>query len=70
MNLEKLYLANAGLTVLTDVAALLLPVRVVWNLSTTRSSKLQLGALLIFGFLYEYPPHILPPDSFPRQMLS
>ncbi|KAF8423857.1 hypothetical protein EV426DRAFT_601431 [Tirmania nivea] len=51
VNLEKVYLANAALTVITDIAALLLPVRVVWNLTTrNRSSKLQLGALLMFGF--------------------
>lgn len=50
LNLEAGFLSNAAFTVATDIAALLLPVRVVWNLSTSRSSKIQLGALMSFGF--------------------
>ena len=67
VNLEKAYLVNAAFTVVTDVMALLLPVRVVWNMTTNRSSKLQLGALMMFGFLYERPPHAQSSDLFARE---
>ncbi|RPB25529.1 hypothetical protein L211DRAFT_836242 [Terfezia boudieri ATCC MYA-4762] len=50
VNLERAYLTNAAFTVATDIAALLLPVRVVWKLTASRSSKLQLSAMMMFGF--------------------
>ncbi|KAF8444309.1 hypothetical protein BGX38DRAFT_1198103 [Terfezia claveryi] len=50
VNLERVYLANAAFTVVTDIAALLLPLRVVWKLMASRSSKLQLSAMMMFGF--------------------
>ncbi|KAI5782349.1 hypothetical protein DFH27DRAFT_656427 [Peziza echinospora] len=49
MNLEKVYLINAGFFVFMDVAALLLPIRAVWELNMKKKKKIQLISLFSFG---------------------
>lgn len=51
VDLEKLYLANASLSVMMDVAVLLLPVRAVWKLTMSKRQKTELAGLFLSGSL-------------------
>ncbi|KAF8457324.1 hypothetical protein BDZ91DRAFT_838123 [Kalaharituber pfeilii] len=49
LNLEKLYLAHASISVIMDVAALALPIRAVFSLNLVLREKIQLAALFGCG---------------------
>jgi hypothetical protein len=51
-NVERLYVSNASLNVLMDVAALILPIPIVWGSpSLTKATKIKISALLLLGIV-------------------
>lgn len=55
INLKGSFIGNAVPNILTDIAILSLPVRVVWQLHSTLTLRLSVIALFLLGSLFVYP---------------
>ncbi|KAJ6093568.1 hypothetical protein N7486_008857 [Penicillium sp. IBT 16267x] len=56
VNNKEFYVGNAVPNIFTDVMILILPLRMVWALQTTRMQKITLSAIFLLGGLSIPPP--------------
>ena len=50
------YLAAGSLNIVGDVLVIILPLRQVWKLNTSKGQRLALTCLFLLGGLYVHPP--------------
>jgi len=51
INTENFFIGNAVPTIITDVIILFLPIRMIWNLQTSRKQKIALSFIFLLGGL-------------------
>ena len=51
LDLKALLLATAIINILTDIAVLVLPMPIVWNLKIQRSQKVAVSGIFLLGGL-------------------
>lgn len=59
---KEFYVGNAVPNICTDVMILILPLRMVWGLQTTRMQKVTLSGIFLLGGLSVLPSPLLPVD--------